>query len=152
MYINAGGYEKPLVRFKHEPPPRNQHSPYQPQPRRVGKNADDTTPTDVSPLLDKNAKRWYNRYVIGTCLSYDRASDCTILRAISSIASTQAKATEETEQRVKQLLDYLFTLPNAKVRFYVSKMILNVHSDASHLSEPGSKSRAVGVYFMGDVP
>ena len=102
-------------------------------------------------ILDKRRKKVFQQ-VIGTCLYYVRAVDCTILRAISSIASTQAKATEETEQRVKQLLDYLFTLPNAKVRFYVSKMILNVHSDASHLSEPGSKSRAVGVYFMGDVP
>ena len=64
------------------------------------------------------------------------------LPAISSIASTQVKATEETERRVKQLPDYLATLPNTKARFYVSKMVLNVHSDASYLSEPGAKSRA----------
>ena len=31
-------------------------------------------------------------------------------------------------------------------------MILNVHSDASCLSEPRAKSRVAGVYFMGDVP
>ena len=72
--------------------------------------------------------------------------------AISSIASTQTNATEETEQKVKQLLDYLATLPNAEVRFYASTIVLNVHSDASYLSEPGAKSRAAGVYFMGDVP
>ena len=71
---------------------------------------------------------------------------------MSSIASTQTNATEETEQRVKQLLDHLTTLPNAKVRFYASNMVLNIHSDASYLSEPGAKSRAAGVYFMGDVP
>ena len=62
------------------------------------------------------------------------------------------KATEETERRVKQLPDYLATLPNTKARFYVSKMVLNVHSDASYLSEPGAKSRAAGVYFMGEMP
>ena len=72
--------------------------------------------------------------------------DCTILPAMSSIASTQANATEETEQRVKQLLDYLATLPNAKIRFYASNMVLNVHSDASYLSETDAKSRAVGMY------
>ena len=83
---------------------------------------------------------------------YARAVDCTILPAISSIASQQANATEETERRIKQLLDYLATLPNAKVRYYASKMVLNVHSDASYLSEPGAKSRAAGVYFLGDVP
>ena len=31
-------------------------------------------------------------------------------------------------------------------------MALNVHFDSSYLSEPGAKSRATGVYFMGDVP
>ena len=59
---------------------------------------------------------------------------------------------EETERRVNQLLDYVATLPNAKVRFYASKMILNVHSDASYLSEHGAKSRVAGVYFIGGVP
>ena len=49
-------------------------------------------------------------------------------------------------------MDYLATLPNAKIKFYASKMILNVHSDASYLSEPRAKSRVAGVYFMGDVP
>ena len=146
-----GYVQKMLVRFKHEPPPRNQYSPYQPQPRQYGKNVDDTIPVDESPLLDEKRKRVVQQ-VIGTCLYYARAVDCTILPAISSIASTQAKATEETERRVKQLLDYLATLPNAKVRFHASKMVLNVHSDASYLSEPGAKSRAAGIYFMGDVP
>ena len=31
-------------------------------------------------------------------------------------------------------------------------MILNVHSDASYLSEPGAKSRVAGVYFLGQEP
>jgi hypothetical protein len=90
--------------------------------------------------------------VIGTGLFYARAVDCTILPAISSIASEQADASEKTEEKVKQLLDYLATLPDAKVRFYASGMILNVHSDASYLSEPGAKSRVAGVYFLGQEP
>ena len=133
------GYaQKMLVRFKHEPPPRNQYSPHQPQPKKYGKNEHDTIPVDNPPLLDEERKRVVQQVIH--------------LHAIGSIASTQAKATEETERRVKQLLDYLATLPNAKVRFYASKMVLNVHSDASHLSEPGTKSRAAGIYFIGDVP
>ena len=90
--------------------------------------------------------------IIGTCLFYARAVDCTILLAISSIANEQANATEESEKRIKQLLDYLATLPNAKIKFYASKMSLNVHSDASYLSEPRAKGSMAGVYFMGDVP
>ena len=78
--------------------------------------------------------------------------DCTILPAISSIASEQANATEGTEKQIKQLLDYLATLPNAKSKCMHQKMILNVHSDTSYLSEPRANSRVAGVYFMGGVP
>ena len=97
-------------------------------------------------------KRYIVQQIIGTCLFYARAVDCTILLAISSIANEQANATEESEKRIKQLLDYLATLPNAKIKFYASKMSLNVHSDASYLSEPRAKGSMAGVYFMGDVP
>ena len=45
--------------------------------------------------------------VISTCLFYAQAVDCTILPAISSIASEQTNATEGTEKQIKQLLDYL---------------------------------------------
>ena len=55
------------------------------------------------------------------CLFYARAVDCTILPAISSIASEQTNATEGTEKQIKQLLDYLATLPNAKLSFMHQK-------------------------------
>ena len=88
-----GYVQKMLVIFKHEPPPRNQYSSYQPQPTKYGKNEDDTIPVNDLPLLDEKRKK-VGQQVIGTCLYYTRAVDCTILPAISSIASTQAKATE----------------------------------------------------------
>ena len=131
-----GYVQKILVRFKHEPPPWNQYSPYQPQPRKYGKNMDGTIPVDESPLLDEKRKRVVQQ-VIGTCLYYPRAVDCTILPATSSIASTQAKTTEETERRGKQLLDYLATPPNAKVRCYASKMHGNFgHTGGVRFSRP----------------
>ena len=48
-----------------------------------------------------------------------------------------------------QLLDYLATRPNAKVRFCASDMVLNVHSDASNLLEPGAESRVARVLLWG---
>ena len=93
-----------------------------------------------------------SQQLMGTCLFYARAVDCTILPVISSIASEQANAKEETETRIKQLLNYLATLRSAEIKFYESKTILNVHSDASYLSKPKAKSRVAGVYFIGDVP
>ena len=44
---------------------------------------------------------------------YARAVDLTTLVALSSIALEQSVATEATEQRVTQLLDYLYTHKDA---------------------------------------
>ena len=54
--------------------------------------------------------------------------------------------------KLKHMLDYLAMHPDATVRFYASDMILNIHSDASYLSEPGGKSRAAGHFFLGWIP
>ena len=54
--------------------------------------------------------------------------------------------------KIRQLLDYLATHPDATVRFHASDMVLNIHSDASDPSEPKAKSRLAGFYFLGSVP
>ena len=51
-----------------------------------------------------------------------------------------------------QLLDYLATHPDAKMRFYGCNMILNVHSDASYLSIFGTKSQACRHFLFGWMP
>ena len=83
---------------------------------------------------------------------YARAVDITTLVALSSIAAEQAQATEQTEQHVHTLLDYLATHNNATIRYVASDMVLNIHSDASYLSEPRARSRLGGTYFMGSLP
>ena len=55
-------------------------------------------------------------------------------------------------KRCRHFLDYMATHPNAKLRYYASDMVLNVHSDASYLSAPNARSRAAGYYFLGSVP
>ena len=54
--------------------------------------------------------------------------------------------------RTKDLLDYAATHPNAKVRYRASDMVLQIHTDASYLSEPKTRSRAAGHYFLGWIP
>jgi len=49
-------------------------------------------------------------------------------------------------------LDYLATHPDAVVRYYASDMILNIHSDASYLSETRAWSQVAGYYFLGSTP
>ena len=57
------------------------------------------------------------------------------LLSLSTIANEQTTATEKTERKVVQLIKYLATHPAAKLQYRVSDMILNIHSDASYLSE-----------------
>ena len=73
-----------------------------------------------------------------------------ILLALSDIPSEEANPTEKTTKRVCQLLDYMATHPEAKIRFRASDMVLNVHSDASYLSAVKDRSRA-GSYFFSAV-
>ena len=83
---------------------------------------------------------------------YGKGPDLTTLVALSTLASEQSKATERTVSNMEWLLDYLATNPDAKIRYYKSDMILNIHSDASYLSEPRARSRAAGHYFLGSIP
>jgi hypothetical protein len=76
----------------------------------------------------------------------------TVLMALSPIAVEQTKATEKTLGRCLQLLDYLASNSEAKVKYHASDMIMNIHSDASYLSETKARSRACGHFFMGWMP
>jgi hypothetical protein len=72
--------------------------------------------------------------------------------ALLELASQQAAPTENWMERVNQLLDYMWTHPDAIIQYRASDMILNVHSDASYLSAPKSCSRAGGYFFLGSIP
>ncbi len=76
----------------------------------------------------------------------------TVLMVLSTIAVDQTKATKRTMEQCTQLLDYLAHNADAKVRFHASDMILNIHSNASYLSEAKARSRACGHFFMGWMP
>jgi hypothetical protein len=54
-----------------------------------------------------------------------------------------------TADKVIKLLNYCSTNLEAKLRYHASNMILNVHSDASYLSECEAKSRAGGFFYLG---
>ena len=65
---------------------------------------------------------------------YTIAVDMTVLMELSTIAVEKTKATEKTVGRCIQLLDYLASNADAKVRYHASDMIMNIQSDASYLS------------------
>ena len=62
-----------------------------------------------------------------------RAIDLPILHALSAIASEQSKPMKHTLVRVHQLLDYMATALNVRVRFYVSDMILTALVLSPHM-------------------
>jgi hypothetical protein len=76
----------------------------------------------------------------------------TVLMALSTIASEQTKGMEQILEKAYQVLDYLAVHPNAVMQFCASDMVMNIHSDASYLSEPNARSRACGHFFMGSLP
>ena len=45
-------------------------------------------------------------------------------------------------------MDYLATHNNARIRYHASDMVLNIHSDASYLSEKNARSRVAGHFFL----
>ncbi len=71
---------------------------------------------------------------------------------LSDISSQQAAPTENTMKRINHFLDYMWTHPDAVIRYHASDMILNVHSDASYLSAPKARSRVGGYFFLGSLP
>ena len=71
-----------------------------------------------------------------------------MLTSLGSIAAQKSKGMEKTYADTLWLLNYASTHLNAKICYMASDMILYIHSDASYLSEPRSRSRAVGHYFL----
>ncbi len=72
--------------------------------------------------------------------------------ALSTIASEQTVAMEQTLDKCTQLLDYLASNSNETVQYYAFNMMMNIRSDASYLSEAKARSCTCGHFFMGWIP
>ena len=141
--------EKTLKKLQHKPATRKQHAPHQWTTPIYGHNRQFAPPPDTTEILDKNGTKYVQR-VVGSFLYYAQAIDNTIITALNEIASTQAKPTEKTIQKIKMLLDYLNTHPKARIRFYKSDMILYVDSDEAYLVAEKAKSRIAGYYYCSN--
>ncbi len=146
-----GCIKKKLQEYNHALPRCMQTCPCSPEPKKIGADAQTPLAIDSSPLLDEKGLKQVQK-IVGSILYYARVVDTTVLMALSAIALEQTKATAKTMGRCIQLLDYLASDSEAKVRYYVSNMIMNIHSDTSYLSETNARSRACGHFFMGWMP
>lgn len=139
-----------LHKFQHPTPPKPQHAPHAwTAPQYSSKTAQLAMPIDDSPPLPADQVQRIQQ-VVGTLLYYARAVDSTLLVALNTIASSQAKATEHTAAAVTHLLDYCATHPNAMIKYFASDMTLHIDSDASYLSVSLARSRAGGHFYLSE--
>jgi hypothetical protein len=128
------GYtRKKLQEYGHIIPKQIQSCPYSPEPKQFGSEVQSPLPPDSTSKLDKKGVKRIQQ-MVRSILYYARAVDMTVLIALSTIAIEQTKATEMTMGQCMQLLDYLASNQEAKVRFHALDMIMNIHSGASYLS------------------
>jgi hypothetical protein len=140
-----------LHKFQHKHPDRPQHAPYPARTPQYGATIQITPEVLDSPSLTPQGSKRIQQ-VVSALLYYGRAIDGTIMTAIGSLASQQATATEDTEKKLTQLLNYCSTHPDATIRYHASNMILNIHSDAGYLNEPEARSRAGEHFLMSSTP
>ncbi len=146
-----GYIKKKLQEYEHILLKKPQQCLYSPEPKQFGSKAQGPLPGNDSKLLDERHKKCVQN-IVGSILYYARAVNMTVLMALSTFAMSQAKPTKNTMGRCVQLLDYLATNADAKIHFYASGMIMNIHLDASYLSESKARTRACGHFFMGWKP
>ena len=148
--ISMPGYIPKLrSRLNHPQPSRPQHAPHRWTQPAYGKVTQFAPQPDSSPFLNaKDTKELQS--TTGSLLYYSRAVDPTLLPALNEIATSQARPTEKTRQKVQWLMDFVATYPNAKIRFYKSDMILYVDSDAAYLVLPNARSRFAGHFFLSN--
>jgi hypothetical protein len=145
-YINAA-----LHKYQHAAPARPEHAPHTWNPPIYSAKTQYVEDETTSPALsDKDVNKL--QQLTGTLLYYARAVDPTLIMPINVLASKQSKATAVTADKVIKLLNYCNTHPEKKIRYHASNMILNIHSDASYLSEKEAKRRAGGLFYMGSSP
>ena len=77
---------------------------------------------DHTPALDA-ADRQRVQEVIGVLLYYARAVDSTLLTALGTLATQQAKGTHATMMAIMQLLNYCATHPDATIWYHASDMV-----------------------------
>jgi hypothetical protein len=147
--LSMPGYIKAaLHKFQHPTPKRPENAPHTWNPPVYGAKTQYIEAQEAISLLpQKDFKRIQK--LAGTLLYYARAVDPTLILPVNVLASEQTQATTATTDKVIKLLIYCSTHPEAKLQYNASDIILNIHSDASYLSEREAKSRAGGLFYIG---
>jgi hypothetical protein len=146
--ISMPGYVSNILsKFQHASPKHPQHTPSRYATPVYGAKNQYATKDETPPLTAQQCLTIQK--VTGSVLYYDRVVDTAVLMQLNDIVTEQTKATEKTQATTNQMLDYLATHPDAKIRYHASDMILNIHSDASYLSVSNAGIRLGGLFLPG---
>ncbi len=150
VHVHMPGYlDKAFLKFKHVAPSKKQNSPHPHTIPQYGAKTQYAESQDESPLANKEDTK-HVQAVMGTLLYYARAVDSTILTALSSLTTEQAKPTQKMMEKVKQLLEYCTSQEKAIITYNKSKMILVVQNDAGYCNKKKPHSRAGGNFFLSN--
>lgn len=106
--------------------------------------------TDTSPPATA-AEQTHLRTAIGKFRWYGDAVDPILVTPLSKMANQQSAPTQNTMSELSRFLNYVDQFPDAHLTFRPSNMQLHIHSDASYLGDPKSRSRFGGVFTMGPI-
>ena len=87
-----------------------------------------TTKSPTKPLDSKGIT--HVQSINGTVISYSQVDPCNLV-ALNKIRPAQSKATTDTMENANWLMDYIYSYPNAAVRFHASDMILKIFFEAA---------------------
>ena len=149
--LSMPGYVQQAIRKFHTSDKGTTKPMDAPHPYKVSKKhgLPMTSPVDESAKLSPQGIKQLQQ-IVGTFLFYSRAVDPTMLTALSIIATEQTQGTQSTKDKAEHFLMYAATHPDATIKYYKSDMILNIHSDASYLSESQGRSHAGGHFYLGN--
>ena len=150
MDLSMPGYvDKALIRFN-KTNVRPVNSPMTYVPPNYGAKSQTLKPDNPAPKFLNAAQILFVQEVVGVFLYYSRAVDPLMITAINKIGSSQAGADISILDAIERFFQYASRWKNNVMRIHASDMKLNVHSDASYLSETKSRSRAGAFMYMGD--
>jgi hypothetical protein len=128
-YIKAA-----LQKYQHPAPTRTEHVPHQWNPCIYGAKTQYVEDIQDIPALSPKEVT-HLQQLGGSILYYACTVDPTLIMPVNVLASEQTKSTAATADKIIKLLNYCTTHPEDTLRYHASDMILNIHSDASYLSE-----------------
>jgi hypothetical protein len=140
-----------LHKYQQPPAKRPQYAPHKWTEPAYGQCIQYTPPQDDSATASTAYITWAQGIVV-TLLYYARSVDPTLITPLSTIASRLSTATATTMDAVNHLLDYCRNKHHATIHYFASDMQLKIHSHASYISEPKSKSRIGGYFFLKRTP